>query len=308
MTRMKLAYLVLDVRRPAAWTSFCRNLLGLPDGNANPDGSVGYRLGSAAQGLIVRPGTRDDVAALGFELESAQVVAELRARLEAAGVRATTGNGPLLAARRVGSLLSFDDPEGNRLEAVTHCARASTPFASSFFGGAFGNDATGFGHAVLVARNLDEMARFYVEALGFRVSERLATRVGPIDVRGVFLHCNRRHHSLALMTLPSRKKLHHFMLEAGSAIEVARAHDRARALRIPASLGLGQHPDPDGTFSFYGRTPSGFDFEIGAGGKEIEPARWQERASATTSSWGHKPTLGLQLRAARDLVASRMGL
>ena len=76
---------------------------------------------------------------------------------------------------------------------------------------------------------------------------------------------------------------------------------------MPLSLELGQHPDPDGTFSFYGRTPSGFDFEIGAGGQEIEPAGWREHTTDVTSVWGHKPKLGLQLRMAKELVVRGLG-
>jgi hypothetical protein len=80
------------------------------------------------------------------------------------------------------------------------------------------------------------------------------------------------------------------------------------AKRVKLSLGLGQHSDPDGTFSFYGVTPSGYDFEIGAGGKEIEPERWQELRTHKTSSWSHAPTLGLRLRAVGNLIARRLGL
>ena len=75
---------------------------------------------------------------------------------------------------------------------------------------------------------------------------------------------------------------------------------------MPLSLGLGQHPDPDGTFSFYGATPSGFDFEIGAGTREIDPHGWQVQATQTTSSWGHKPQLRMQLNMARHLVARKL--
>ncbi|HEX6321718.1 MAG TPA: hypothetical protein VFZ84_22845 [Burkholderiales bacterium] len=80
-------------------------------------------------------------------------------------------------------------------------------------------------------------------------------------------------------------------------VDVLRVHDRARTHGVPLSLGLGlgQHPDPDGTVSF---------FEIGAGGREIDPRGWRERH--TTSSWGHKPTLGLQLRAALAVCCSRV--
>jgi biphenyl-2,3-diol 1,2-dioxygenase len=163
------------------------------------------------------------------------------------------------------------------------------------------------GHAVLVARDLAAMERFYVGLLGFGVTERLATKVGPVNLRGTFLHCNRRHHSLALFELPLRQRLHHFMLQANDFADVGRAFERARTLRVPLSLGLGQHPAPDATFSFYGATPSGFDFEIGAGSHAIEPAGWEAMRTGVTSSWGHKPRLRLQLRMAQELAIRSLG-
>lgn len=305
---MKLAYLVLDVRRAARWRDFAASVLGLEPPVGNPDGTLGYRLGAAAQGLVLQPGRADDVAALGLELADAARMDELRDRLAANRIPVSEGGAALCAGRRVERLLAFDDPEGTRIEAVLGVQRAGTPFRSPWFPRGFGSEATGFGHAVLATRRLAAMERFYVDVLGFAVTERLAARVGPLDVRGVFLHCNRRHHTLALMDLPGRKKLQHFMLEAGSVAEVVHAHERARRQGVPFSLGLGRHPDPDGTLSFYGRTPSGFDFEIGAGGREIDTDAWRELRSGTTSAWGHQPTLGLQMRAAGDLIAARLGL
>jgi 2,3-dihydroxybiphenyl 1,2-dioxygenase len=305
---MKLAYLVLDVRRPRRWQEFAAHVLGLESPAQNPDGTLGYRLGTAAQGLVLRPGRADDIATLGLELADAPALEALQARLAAGGIGVTEGRPALCAARRVERLIAFQDPEGTTIEAVLGAQKAASPFSSPWFPRGFGNDATGFGHAVLVTKRLAAMERFYVDALGFAVTERLAARVGPLDVRGLFLHCNRRHHTLALMHLPSGKKLQHFMLEAGSVAEVVHAHERARRHRVPFSLGLGQHPDPDGTLSFYGRTPAGFDFEVGAGGREIDPDGWRELQAGTTSAWGHAPTLGLRLRAARGLIAARLGL
>lgn len=303
----RLAYLAFNVRSLDRWRAFARDMLGLVSAGANADGSEGFRLDGAAQRLILVPGRDDDLEALGFEVADANALDQLAQQLHAAGVRADRGGADAVAARRVGILLAFSDPEGNRIELVSGVRAAPTPLPAEH-AERFRSDDTGFGHAVLVARNLPRLERFYVDALGFRVSERLATKVGPIHVRGVFLHCNRRHHSLALMALPHGKRLHHFMLEAASVTEVVRAHDRARRLGVPLSLELGQHPAPDGTVSFYGRTPSGFDFEVGAGGAQIDPEGWQPSEQSVTSSWGHRPTRGLQLRAVRDLVASRMGL
>ncbi|HKU98906.1 MAG TPA: VOC family protein [Vineibacter sp.] len=305
---MKLAYLLFDVRRPDRWADFATRTLGLPHGAANTDGSQGYRLDDAAQRLIVRAGKADDLAALGLELADDRALEALATRLAAGGTAVRWGDDAVLAARRVRRLLAFTDPEGTGVEAVVAPAPAATPFASELMSGGFKSDDTGFGHAVLVVRDLGAMERFYVDTLGFAVSERLDTRVGPLQVRGTFLHCNRRHHSLALFALPLRRKLHHFMLQARELADVGRAFERARRERVKLSLGLGQHPDPDGTFSFYGATPSGFDFEIGAGGKEIDPADWQEVRATTTSTWGHAPTLGLQLRTVRSMLATRLGL
>jgi biphenyl-2,3-diol 1,2-dioxygenase len=303
---MKLAYLVFDVRRPHLWARFAERTLGLPAAVTNSDGSQGYPLDDAAQRLIVQAGRADDLAALGLEVPDEGTLEAMAARLATCGVATNWGDGALLQARRVRRLLAFADPEGTRIEAVVGPQRGATPFAAALVPGGFKSDHTGFGHAVLVAHDLAAMERFYVGILGFRVSERLDTRIGPIHVRGTFLHCNRRHHSLALMALPLRRKLHHFMLETREVADVVRLYERARREGVKLSLGLGQHPAPDETFSFYAVTPSGFDFEVGAAGKEIELEGWQERRLEKTSAWGHAPTLGLQLRTVGELITSRL--
>ena len=82
----------------------------------------------------------------------------------------------------------------------------------------------GMGHLVLVHEDLQAMESFYT-TVGFDVTERLHAKVGPISIDGTFMHCNRRHHSLALFHLPSGKRLHHFMLQARDHIDVGRAYE-----------------------------------------------------------------------------------
>lgn len=86
------------------------------------------------------------------------------------------------------------------------------------------------------------------------------------------------------------------MLEARQQRDVARAHHRSLELEVPQTLGLGQHPYPDGTFSFYAETPSGFDYEIGAGGEVIEPQGWKEGLVDHMSDWGHQPSERIRKR------------
>ncbi|MEJ8812049.1 VOC family protein [Variovorax ureilyticus] len=303
---LRLGYLVFDVRRPDRWAAFCEHMLGLPAPVANTDGSTGWQLDDASQRLIVREGVGDDLAAIGLQCGSDEALDRLLNRLREAGCTVEAGDAALCHARRVQRLHRCVDPCGNAVELFTGPEQSATPFKSAAFPEGFRTGDLGLGHAVLVCHDIECMEAFYVEVLGFGVTERLATRVGPMDIRGVFLHCNQRHHSLALFDMPLRKRMHHFMLQAERLCDIGLAFERARLHKVPLSLELGQHPAPDSTFSFYGETPSGFDFEIGAGTQTIHPEGWQTHHTDITSTWGHKPRLRLQLKMAAGLIAQKM--
>jgi biphenyl-2,3-diol 1,2-dioxygenase len=303
---LRLGYLVFEVRRPARWAAFCQQMLGLPAPVRNEDGSLGWQLDEACQRLMVQEGPADDLAAIGLHCADEAVLQRLTQGLRQAGVNVLAADAAQRRARRVKNLHHCSDPAGNRVELFTEPEPAAQVFSSEHFPAGFETGAQGLGHAVLVAHDVAAMEAFYTGVLGFGVTERLATKVGPIRFRGVFLHCNERHHSLALFDLPLRRRLHHFMLQASRLSDIGRAFERARRQQVPLSLGLGQHPDPDGTFSFYGATPSGFDFEIGAGSQTINPAGWQVQTTDVTSTWGHAPKLRLQLQMAAGLLASKV--
>ncbi|MFL6715268.1 MAG: VOC family protein [Burkholderiaceae bacterium] len=301
---LALGYLVFAVRKPLRWERFCRDMLGLPEAVANPDGSRGYRMDGAMQRLIVAEGAEDDLAALGLTCEDDTALDALAARLRRMQIAVEDGGEGLRASRRVRRLMVIRDPDGNAVELAVGMEAAPVPFASPAFRSGFHTGRLGMGHAVLVSHRLEAMEAFYTGALGFGVSERLATKVGPMEIRGIFLHCNERHHSVAIFDMPLQKRLQHFMLQAEDLCDVGMAFERAKLGKVPISLNLGQHPHPDGTISFYGVTPSGFDFEIGAGCKEIEPQGWQPLHTTVTSSWGHKPSLRLQMKMAANMITA----
>jgi len=60
---------------------------------------------------------------------------------------------------------------------------------------------------------------------------------GDHDV--VFSHCNRRHHSLALVGA-REAQLYHFMIEAKTLDDVGFTLDRHHARAAPISMGLGR--------------------------------------------------------------------
>jgi len=292
MSDPTLAYLVFEVRQPAQWQTFLVEMLGCePAGRV--DGHDAFRIDDAAYRLLLREGPADDLVALGWVDAEWEQKAQ---RLENQGV----------AVERLEAGIRVRDPMGLVNEIVASVPVAATPYVSSAMPGGFQTGDQGIGHAVLgVGRHAAAMENFYIDLLGMKLTERIDTKIGPIKVDGAFLHCNPRHHSLALIAVPSRKKLLHFMLQANSLRDVGMALERAQKAGISINLSLGQHPDPDGTISFYGETPSGFDYEIGAGSHAIDPATHQTEIKYVTSDWGHKPSLRMKLRGAMDLLADK---
>jgi len=144
--------------------------------------------------------------------------------------------------------------------------------------------AGGLGHAVLILPDMDEALRFYSEALGFRLSDRV--RSGPMNL--AFLHCNPRHHSLAFAAVPGVAGMHHLMLEVASLDDVHAGLAICKARGLTLAMDLGQHPNDEMT-SFYVRSPSGFEIEYGFGGRLVDDASWVVADYDVPSTWGHTP-------------------
>jgi biphenyl-2,3-diol 1,2-dioxygenase len=130
------------------------------------------------------------------------------------------------------------------------------------------------------------MADLYVNEFGFRVSDHIDWD----DAHATFLHCNPRHHSLALVNECFGMKggqVHHMMIETTSLDDVGRAYDLIRKNGIPLALTLGRHTN-DHMTSFYCGSPSGFAIEYGWGGRLIDDAVWQAGQYDSPSIWGHE--------------------
>ena len=128
-----------------------------------------------------------------------------------------------------------------------------------------------------------DSVEFYANTLGFRVSDYW--RPGDEDV--VFMRCNPRHHSLALVPA-DEPALYHFMLEARTLDDVGYTLDRHQDSDTPISMGIGKHTN-DRMVSFYSRSPSGFDVEFGFGGLLVDEATWTVTEITEPSFWGHRP-------------------
>jgi 2,3-dihydroxybiphenyl 1,2-dioxygenase len=280
-----LGYVGLEVSDLPRWRSFATETLGLQA--CDRPGRIDLRMDAYASRVQLSEGPLDDLSYVGWEVSGQDALEKLETRLRAAGVAVSVADAALLAERRVAGLISFCDPEGNRHEAFYGpLQRADKPFVSPL-GVAFKTGRQGLGHIVLSCLNKAAMMAFFIDTLGFRLSDHIRTEIipgRPMEIS--FLRCNGRHHSLALAPVPIPKKIVHLMFEVLSLDDVGRALYKCMADNVHLSFTLGRHSN-DEMLSFYPVSPSGFDIEYGWGGLEVDDESWHVLTHETNSAWGH---------------------
>ncbi len=284
----ELGYIGIQASDLGAWKTFAVDVLGLMLG-AQDAQSLSLRIDERAHRMIIEAGPADDLCCIGYDCGDDATLEALAARLRDNGFAVEAGSDDLARRRQVRRLMTSHDPDGNRVELYVDLAHAETPFQSALVPSGFVTGDGGAGHAFMPTRARQAMLDFYA-LLGFRLSDYIRQEVAPgMVVDAAFTHCNPRHHTLAFAALPSPKKMHHFMIEARSRVEVGCAYDRVQNAKVPLALTIGMHPN-DLMFSFYATTPSGFAIEFGADGRLIlDEDNWQVVTYDCLSTWGHRP-------------------
>ena len=294
----QLAYLAFEVSDVAAWRGFCARILGLEVTDLPDQPGFTARMDERAARFFVTEGPADDLAAVGWQVQTAIELDGVGNRLEHAGFEVQHGSPAECKARHVEQLLRVKDPSGTPLEIVLNPEDAATPVTSKLVPGGFVTGELGLGHLVVSAPDREASARFHRELLGFRLSDHIRCEYFGYPVDLSFWHCNGRHHSLAFGGATD-KRLHHFMIEARSLDDVGTAWDRTLRAKIPVANALGRHPN-DRMLSFYACTPSGFQFEFGWGGLVIDEQRWDDTTvHDRVSDWGHNPPVLIGKRQAK---------
>lgn len=278
-----LAYLGFCSPRAAEWHQFGPEILGAEVVDDDATNAVRVRIDSAAWRLAIRHDDTDDLEFIGWDVGGEADLGAAVERLAAAGVTAHPGDRPLAEARGVEQLAWFHDPFGFRHELVVGLRNGASDFTPGRpMSSGFVTGDCGLGHIVLIVPDLDAASDFYFGVMGFHHSD-------DIDVGVIirFAHCNPRHHTLAFSAVPGLRGLHHVMLEVGDPDDVGRAFDLVVANDVPITATLGRHPN-DEMFSFYVRTPSGFELEYGTGGRLVDPGHHPSpHLYDAISLWGH---------------------
>jgi 2,3-dihydroxybiphenyl 1,2-dioxygenase len=272
-----LSYAGVEVTDLAAWEQFATEFLGMPSTREGDDRLL-LRMDERAYRFDLRRGSADRLGWLGWEVSTRADLAAAVDELRAAGVEVTAGSVDEAKERGVIELAVFHDPAGTRNELFYGQQADFRPLVLTRPMAGYLTGELGMGHAVLGVENYRECYDFYVDTLGFRVSDTFKNFIA-------FLHCNPRHHSLALVGT-DKPGLRHIMLETLSIDDVGLAMDIARKGGYLTRT-LGRHTN-DKAVSFYVETPSGWEIEYGWSGLQVDDEVWIVRQLVgPTSLWGH---------------------
>lgn len=108
-------------------------------------------------------------------------------------------------------------------------------------------------HVVLNSGDMDGVEQWYVDVLGFRVSDYSADQM-------VFLRCATDHHSIALVR-GHYASVNHVAFELPSINEFMRSIGRMKEKGLHPTWGPGRHGPGDNPFAYY-VSPSGFVIEF----------------------------------------------
>jgi 2,3-dihydroxybiphenyl 1,2-dioxygenase len=278
----KLSYIGLGVADLNTWRVFASETLGLMP--VDSAGGLLLRLDSQAYRIALHQSAEEDLLYVGIEYDGVTAVDAARRILENSEYVVTDLSVLECAERQVSGGCWLIDPDGLRLELIWSAATAAADFNSGLNIGFVTGDG-GLGHVVLAVSNTDLSIKFY-EMLGFKMSDFINAAMGPdFTLRIAFMHCNPRHHSLAMAQIPGGKRINHFMVEVDRVDDVMLAHRRCTEKGYNPGT-IGRHTN-DEMFSFYVRTPSGFDIEYGWGGAHIGDS-WNVREYDKISHWGHE--------------------
>jgi 2,3-dihydroxybiphenyl 1,2-dioxygenase len=285
MDILGLGYLGLESEHATEWSEYGPAVLGL--GLApSEDGSVLLRMDDRHHRIAVRPGSRERLTYLGWELRNRIAFEDALAVLDAEGIEHTVADQALRDERGVHGLAWFIGPDQQRHELFY--AQAFDPH--SFLPGrphrGFVAGEGGLGHVVLaVPEWTDALEHLVTKVFKFRW---YGSGMSTGRLRFYRPQGNNRSHSIGWAVMPGTLGLQHLGIEVNELDDVGIAYDLVQEREIQLMATLGRHAQ-DPVISFYSFTPSGFPVEYIWDGEEDTPDRpFAERKPMRLSTWGHK--------------------
>lgn len=286
----QLAYVGAGATDLDAWRNYAREVLGHQVMPETDDHALYLRCDDRHHRLVVSPAEFDDIAYVGWEVNNRGAMDRAASAVSDAGLEVLEGSPGESDLRGVLGFTHFTCPySGVRMElAYGHEAMFAPAFSPSRPLSGFHTGEHGLGHVVFYASDVQKASDFYVNVLGFGVSDYAV--IPGFGTLASFLHCNGRHHSLAFFGMPGApRRMQHLMLQTNTIDDVGATYDICLDRDI-TTTSLGRHPN-DHSVSFYFRNPSGWHIEYAWEPRIIDPQTWVTEhyvAGRPGAYWGHR--------------------
>lgn len=288
---VKMGYVVVESERFDQWQEFLVEGLGLHMAHKG-ESDMAFRLDNHSRRFVIKKGSSEDIAAIGWQVDSTEILEVILARLKQRGVSVTSLNVDEIALRGVAKALRILGPKGMAIELFLKAETTDEPLSMLTSG--FNTGECGMGHIALTSKHPEATVRFWQEVFDARLSDTIEETISGVTLDITFLRLNPRHHSVAVACTrglrldPVRTKIQHLNLEAKTLDDVSNAYVRCRKLGYRIAMSMGQHPN-DKEISFYAISPSGFQIELGWNPIHVDETTWQPTSYPQISLWGHTP-------------------
>lgn len=290
--KVRLGYLVIETEKFGEWRRFGRDAIGMHLDEVLPD-AIRFRLDDNQSRFLLTRGPGEDVTTLGWELDDHSGFDEIMRRLTRHGVPLTEGTPEQAALRGVERLARFPGPNGLVQEIFTSARTTGAPLQTVLRGG-FVTGEGGIGHVAVTTTRPHQMRGYYTTLFDARLSDYIDETISGVKLKIRFLRVNQRHHTVAIAAAtrlpinPIRTRVQHLNMQVAELDDLTAAYQRVKELGFDMALGVGQHTN-DRELSFYAKTPSGFEWEVGWNPIVVDETTWQPTTYQGISIWGHTP-------------------
>ncbi|QUQ65993.1 VOC family protein [Kutzneria sp. CA-103260] len=282
-----LGYVVIETRKFADWRRFGVDAIGMAMETLD-HGTMRFRLDDRECRFLLHYGPAEDATAIGWHIDDHETFDRVLARVVDRGVPVTEGTPDEAAHRGVERLWRFPGPKGLAQEVFT------TPVANPNPVKGFVTGEGGLGHIAVTSVQPHKVRGYYNTVFDARLTDYVDETISGVKLKIRFLRVNSRHHSVAVAATgglkldPIRTRIQHLNIQVADLDDMTQAYQRVRELGFGMALSVGQHTN-DRELSFYARTPSGFEWEVGWNPVAIDESTWEPATYQGISIWGHTP-------------------
>ena len=260
-----LHHIALNTTRPLQLARFYENTLCLEKERI----SGGWLLFGGNRRILILTDTKNSLGFAGFACQDVQSFKVLKRNFMERGIETSQDNNSLFSDKDSFFILDCD---GNKIYFGLN--KRSNEKDSKLH--------APLQHITFTSTNLDNFVQFYVDKLGFKISDKVINKEGKLTT--CFMRSNQEHHTVACF-LSSKSGLDHFSFEAGTWEWIKNWCDHFSKENIALIWGPGRHGPGNNLFAFI-EDLDGNKIEISA---ELEIVHDRQ-----IKKWPHEPkTLNL---------------